>query len=542
MKDEAGKGNVKLRQKAEKLVQEKNKSQSHDIGNLSREEAGRIIHELRVHQLELELQNQELRLAQEELDAARKRYFNLYDLAPVGYVTVTENGIIQEANLTAANMLGAPRGSLSGKALRRFIPFEEQDIYYRHMQSLIKTGLPQAFELRMQKKDGDSFWVSLEAGIEKFSSESQPLCLVVLSDITRRKQAEEENRRINLLVETAGRIAKFGGWSVKLSYNKVYMSSQVAAIHEAPPGYAPTVEEAINFYAPEWREKIFRVFKRCATEGVPFDEEMEIITLKGNRIWIRTTGEPIRDEKGEIRQIAGALQDISERRRTSQALQVSLKEKETLLQEVHHRVKNNLAVVSALLDMQRQEVDDPGAVAVLSDLTTRIRSIVLVHEHLYQSKDVAGIDLQDYFSTLLEDLKSSMGLQNNIHCEVRAQGIKVGLDIAVPCGMLVNELVINAIKHAFPDGKTHDGQSEPEIKVTMHAEDRLYRIVVSDNGVGFPGDVDLDSSDSFGLRLVRMIGTHQLGGRLELDRTRGTCIIFTFGERNSKIPGETDDC
>jgi len=351
-------------------------------------------------------------------------------------------------------------------------------------------------------------------------------------DITQHKQAEEENRRINSLLETAGRIARFGGWSVDLSDNKLYMSSQVAAIHEAPPGYTPTVEEAIGFYAPEWREKISGVVSRCATEGVPFDQEMEIITLKGNRIWIRTTGEPVRDENAVIRKIAGAFQDISERKKTEENLRASLKEKEVLLREVHHRVKNNLAVIAALLEIQLQGVKDPVATAVLKDLETRVRSIALVHELLYQNGNLARINFQEYLDSLLQDLRYTLAPGRDILCTARAQGIILGIDLAVPCGMIINELVTNSLKYAFPDDKTFDGQSIPEIRIEAQKNDGHYRVMVEDNGAGFPKEIDLHTSSSFGISLVRMIATHQLGGKLELDRSAGTRVTFTFKPDN----------
>ena len=236
-------------------------------------------------------------------------------------------------------------------------------------------------------------------------------------------------------------------------------------------------------------------------------------------------------EKGFFQHI---IRDITERKQVEEKLQASLEEKVMLLREVHHRVKNNLAIISALLDMQRQGVDDPAAAAVLLDLNTRIRSIVLVHESLYQSENLAWIDFHDYLEALIQDLHSSLSTGRDIRFAAEANGVRLGIDLAIPCGMIVNELVTNAFKYAFPDGKAHDGQESPEIKVTMYENNKQYRIVVCDNGVGFPPDVHLDNSGSFGLRLVRMIGTHQLGGKFELDRTRGTCITLTFEGRNKE--------
>ncbi|MFP4326138.1 MAG: sensor histidine kinase [Desulfonatronovibrio sp.] len=347
---------------------------------------------------------------------------------------------------------------------------------------------------------------------------------------------EKESVRIRALLETAGRIAKFGGWSVTRPENVVFMSREVAAIHDLPLDYHPTVEEAIAFYTPQWRDKITAAFNLCATRGVPFDEEMEIITRKGRHKWIRTTGEALRDKSGDICQVAGAFQDITQRKLADDALQASLKEKEMLLQEVHHRVKNNLAVICALLDMQRQSVNDPATESVLADLDARIRSIALVHEQLYDNEKLSSINFQDYLDILLRDVIHSLRNGEDILYRADAHNINLGIDSAIPCGMIINELVTNAIKYAFPDGKTFDGEAQPEVRVELRENNGMYHIMVADNGVGFPAEVDLHSSQSFGLSLIRMLGSHQLGGTLKLERDKGTQVIFSFEPEHKEAP------
>lgn len=166
---------------------------------LSTEETCQILHELRVHQIELEIQNEELRLAHTELDAARARYFDLYDLAPVGYFTVSKEGLILEANLTAATLLGSAKGVLVRQPLTRFILSKDQDIYYRHRKFLFETALPQEWELRMVRQDGKSFWARMEATVPR-DVDGVSECHVTISEITEQKQAEEirvQNERLS---------------------------------------------------------------------------------------------------------------------------------------------------------------------------------------------------------------------------------------------------------------------------------------------------------------------------------------------------------
>ena len=195
-----------LRRQAEEITRGKEAQSPEDLEALSSEETRQTLHELRVHQIELEMQNDELRRRQVELDAERARYFDFYDLTPVGYCTVSEKGLILEANLTIATMLGVARGTLVKQPISRFILKEDQDIYYRHRKKLFETGKPQAYELRMLKKDGTAFWARQETTAAQ-DTDGAPTCRIVMSNITERKQTEEalqkSEEKYRLLVENA---------------------------------------------------------------------------------------------------------------------------------------------------------------------------------------------------------------------------------------------------------------------------------------------------------------------------------------------------
>ena len=189
-----------LRRRAEEIARERASSSPKDVEAMSPEEVKRMLHELRVHQIELEMQNEELRRTQGELHAARARYFDLYDLAPVGYCVISEQGLILEANLTAAGLLGVARSALVKAPVSRFILLDDQDIYYRHRKQLFETGEAQACELRMTKKDGAQFWARLEATAAQ-DSNGATVCRVVMSDITERKFRDDERELTTRLVE-----------------------------------------------------------------------------------------------------------------------------------------------------------------------------------------------------------------------------------------------------------------------------------------------------------------------------------------------------
>jgi PAS domain S-box-containing protein len=167
---------------------------------LSAEEMRQALHELRVHQIELEMQNEELRRAQVELDATRARYFELYDLAPVGYCTVSEQGQILEANLTLATLLGLTRGELVGKPWTRFLHKEDQDLYYQRRKKLFGTAVPAAYELRLLQKDGTEFWAHLAATLAQ-DGEGAPVCRIVVHDITERKKDEQFRENVERIIQ-----------------------------------------------------------------------------------------------------------------------------------------------------------------------------------------------------------------------------------------------------------------------------------------------------------------------------------------------------
>jgi PAS domain S-box-containing protein len=186
-----------LRRQAEALAQA---DDSMNGQPLSPEAMRQALHELRVHQIELEMQNEELRRAQTELDAVRARYFDLYDLAPVGYCTVSEQGLILEANLTAATLLGLARGELVGQPWTRFVHKQDQDLYYQRRKKLFETSVPTAYELRLMQKDGGEFWAHLEASIAQ-DTEGNPVCRIVVHDITERKQEEQFREHVESIIQ-----------------------------------------------------------------------------------------------------------------------------------------------------------------------------------------------------------------------------------------------------------------------------------------------------------------------------------------------------
>jgi two-component sensor histidine kinase len=207
--------------------------------------------------------------------------------------------------------------------------------------------------------------------------------------------------------------------------------------------------------------------------------------------------------------------------RSEQAIRVSLKEKDLLLGEIHHRVKNNLQIVQSLLDMQANTMTDAVAAGALRDSQNRIQSMALIHQTLYQSRDFAKVDFGQFLETLMLHLQQSYG-RRDIELHSQAASVRIAIDRAIPCGLVINELVTNALKHAFPGGRS--GTISVEISLLNDSD---LEVAVSDDGVGIPETLDILALSSLGMQLVNVL-TEQLHARLSIQRSAPTRIAFTF--------------
>jgi PAS domain S-box-containing protein len=217
------------------------------------------------------------------------------------------------------------------------------------------------------------------------------------------------------------------------------------------------------------------------------------------------------------------LRDVTQRVAAEEKIKTSLREKEALLKEIHHRVKNNLQVVTSLLGLQSRAATDEQTRKMFQESQNRIHSMALLHESLYQSNNLSMIDFPDYIRQLASHLFHSYGVRaDRIHLRTILDELYLNLDSAVPCGLIINELVSNSLKYAFPDGR------EGEVRIELHEHSSgQAKLVVADNGIGLRSDIDWVTARSLGLRLVRSLA-EQLGARIEVKSNTGTEVQLTF--------------
>ncbi len=338
---------IELRRQVEKTFREKTDQSPDNLEALSLEEIQRMLHELRVHQIELEMQNEELRLAYVELDTARARYFDLYDLAPVGYCTVSETGLILEANLTATALLGVTRRALIKQPLTRFILKEDQNIFYKHHKKIIETGELQSCEVRMVKNDNMPFWAHLESTVAQDGSgeitdhhgaydrrkTSRPVVRIMLNDISERKRVESELRESETKLKKAQHYALLGSWTWNIKTNHLDWSDEMFHVfgleRETFTGSLESViTQAIH---PDDRPMVEQSNLSVSQHQQPIPLEYRVIwpDQSVHVIWAEA-GELLLDQAGQPALLSGTAQDITERKHAEENLRQRLTELESL--------------------------------------------------------------------------------------------------------------------------------------------------------------------------------------------------------------------
>ena len=363
-----------------------------------------MLQELQIHQIELELQNDELRATQQHLTEIQKRYFDLYNFAPVGYFTFDKQGVVVNVNLTGAQMLNREKRFLINRPFLTYLSQACRTIFFQHLDDVLTRESKERCELTLQRKGDTPIYVQVDSIPQSF--EGYWFCHSTLTDITDRKQVEK-------------------------------------------------------------------------------------------------------------------------------ALQIALKEKEILLKEVHHRVKNNLQIINSLLSLQSGNIDDPTLATPFLESQRRVKAMSLIHEQLYYSNNLARIEFGPYIEKLTTTLLGTyVEYGKEIKLEMSVDTVDLAVDVAIPCGLIVNEIVANALKYAFP------GRNSGTIRVDFRAlGSKKHQLLISDDGIGLSNKIINPNTQSLilsklppsalGLQLVFALA-EQLNGQAEVRSNDGTEVRITF--------------
>ncbi len=294
--------------------------------------------------------------------------------------------------------------------------------------------------------------------------------------------------------------------------------------------------DLVSRFSPvEEREggKMQNTFREATLQGF-FEEEGWRRRKDGSLFWAEIVTTPFTNEKNVVLGFSQVLRDISRRKKIQDTLTASLREKEALLKEIHHRVKNNLQMISSLLRLQSENIQDPALLAIFLESQNRVRSMAIIHECLYQSPDLARMDFSDYVVKLTDNLLRTYSIQRDkIKLRLDVAAVPLSLDIAIPCGLIVTELVSNALKYAYPGGRA--GTIFVQFRVLR---ENGFELMVGDDGVGLDHAINFESTESLGLRLVHIL-TEQLRGQISVQNNGGARFTITFKDpgKQSKIEG-----
>jgi PAS domain S-box-containing protein len=260
--------------------------------------------------------------------------------------------------------------------------------------------------------------------------------------------------------------------------------------------------------------------KQLLIDGLEHKSEINEDNLGG---CFDVTASPIKDVNGTVLGSVHVAHDITNRKEMEEKLEKTLKDKEILMKEIYHRVKNNLMIISSLLSLQSSYITDEATQDIFRESQNRTNSMALIHEKLYRSGDLKSINFTEYLETLSNDLYRSYAPHNSqVQLKLNVEKVNLDVDTSIPLGLILNELLTNSLKHAFPNGM--DGEILIEL---LNDKDGNYQLSVSDNGVGFPEDIDYKNTESLGMQIVNNL-TYQIDGEIHLDRNNGTKFTIHF--------------
>ncbi len=479
----------------------------------------------------------------------RKRFADQFRLAleaaPTGMIMVDQQGKIVLLNAQIDKLFGYGRAELMGQSIEVLVPERFRDRHPGFRTNFFTNPKTRPMgagrDLYGLRKDGTE--MPIEIGLTPLETPEGRFVLSSVVDITERKQAAANQFRLAIEAAPTGMILTDQRGGI------VLVNAQVDKLF----GYdrSELMGQSIELLMPErFREKHVNLrtnFSRHPhARPVASSHRLYGLRKDGTEMPVEIGLNPLETPEGKF--VLSSVVDITERKRaeeeredllarlqtTNVELGSTLKEREVLLQEIHHRVKNNLQVISSLINLQLRRIENAASRQALQECQTRVQTIALIHEMLYRSKDYSTIRFSEYARSLAANVFRAAGVTTDaISMELEIDDVSLGVDKAIPCGLILNELIINAVKHAFPNGR----QGIIRIELRRVKPGTLV-LAVRDNGVGLPTDMDVRKSHSLGMNLVSTLA-EQLGTELEIIRGEGTTFQFNFAvdeEASSTLP------
>lgn len=449
-------------------------------------------------------------------------YQTIFENTGAATVIIEENKLISLVNMEFASLTGYSKEEIEGKMEWPAI-FSQEDVSqmkeYHKLRRINPDYAPRNYEARIVTRNGTikpvHLTVAMIPGTEKSMAsildmtELQRSKIAIKESQERFKSIFENAAEAIILFDCQGNIVEFNG---KFKETFGIKNGEIIGQNFVKMG------TMMGMHPEESRQIINDLITGNELKQV----EWILNNINGKQIVFRVRPSLIKTKTSVIG-ILLIMEDITELKNVENSLKNSLKEKEMLLREIHHRVKNNLQIISSLLSLQRLQVENPQTADILWECQGRVRAMAMIHENIYQSQDIGRINFKNYVEMLLYDIYNLYRVDKKlIILEMLIEGVEMGIETAMPCGLVINELATNCIKHAFPHGNG-------TLKIELKTDGDLHLLIIEDDGIGLPENLDPQKSKKLGLMVVNTL-VNQLNGEMEIDRTNGTKFIIKFRE------------
>ncbi len=429
---------------------------------------------------------------------------------------IDASGIVLE---TSGPLSGHP---LTGKPLSKCVPADHHETLRTALAQAIGDQESVTLEIPVTGKTGALSWYQA-----RFSPipghPTTTTALVTTINVTARRAEEERLRRSErLMVDTAG-TAHLGTWEWDIREPTAKWSDELYRIYGLDPStHTPSYEDYLQRIHPDDRERVKEATEHVFNDHQSYSHDERIYTDNGELRYLHTWAQAVLDSEGNLERLVGVCQDITERKRAEEEVAARLLEKEILLREIHHRVKNNLQMIASLLNLQSRRVDDPKARNAFRDSRTRVRTMALVHEALYRSEDLSRIDFGEYLTNLCRDIEKAVAAGPHVRLNVETHPAQLPIDTAIQSGLIVHELLSNALKHAYPKG----GPGTVRVRFgPAKTPPGNYVLSIQDDGIGMAEDFDPRAQSTLGFQIIDSF-IDQMNADMKIETAPGKGTTF----------------
>jgi len=483
---------------------------------------------------------------QVELNNIQEATEQLLNSAPVA-IFIHENGICKYCNFEAIKILEEENSNIViGKYLIDYFIPEQKAIAIDRIKKTINGEVFESMTYTFISGKNNLVEVNIKSNPVFYSGKK---CVYsVLTSVSAEKKLEKEILRAKIAEEANKKLVEEIIYRQKIQQQLFAQSNKLKAIFESGDQLMWTITKDLKLtsFNTNYATVFFDLYGHFPEIGISIKPDKSKFSYNlvekykhafaGNKVEFiserqKANGEkevrqmilyPIKDNKNNTTEVSGIGYNVTENKKNEEKLTQSLREKEILLKEVHHRVKNNMQVISSILNIQSSYVKDEYALNLLNECQNRIKSMAFIHESLYQSENFESVNFSEYVSSLTKNLVHTYSINSQkIKLILTTDKLILNLDLSIPCGLIINEIISNSLKYAFPNNR--DGI----IFVTLSAKKKKVTIEVGDNGIGLPKSIDIKNSETLGLQLIETL-VDQINGKVKLSRNKGTVFKINF--------------